>query len=83
MMNTKTIGEAITNFLNTDPRAKEITEAAAAAAVEKGLTPEEWQAWKESFFGAIFFKMALEHEDVREAVTNEIGTKIYEELRKG
>ncbi|MBD5547552.1 MAG: hypothetical protein HDQ97_09155 [Lachnospiraceae bacterium] len=83
MMNTKTIGEAITNFLNTDPQAQAITEAAAAAAVEKGLTPEEWQAWKESFFGAIFYKMALEHEDVREAVTNEIGPKIYEELRKG
>lgn len=82
-MNTKTIGEAITNFLNTDPQAQAITEAAAAAAVEKGLTPEEWQAWKESFFGAIFYKMALEHEDVREAVTNEIGPKIYEELRKG
>lgn len=82
-MNTKTIGEAITNFLNTDPQAQAITEAAAAAAIEKGLTPEEWQAWKESFFGAIFFKMALDHEDVREAVTNEIGPKIYEELRKG
>lgn len=83
MMNTKTIGEAITNFLNTDPQAQAVTEAAAAAAIEKGLTPEEWQAWKESFFGAIFFKMALDHEDVREAVTNEIGQKIYEELRKG
>lgn len=79
-MNTKTIGEAITNFLNTDPQAKAITEA---AAVEKGLTPEEWQAWKESFFGTLFFKMALDHEDVREAVTNEIGPKIYEELRQG
>lgn len=82
-MNTKTIGEAITNFLNTDPQAQAITEAAEAAAIEKGLTPEEWQAWKESFFGTIFFKMALDHEDVREAVTNEIGPKIYEELRKG
>lgn len=82
MMNTKTIGEAITNFLNTDPQAQAITEAAAAAAVEKGLTPEEWQAWKESFFGAIFFKMALDHEDIREAVINEIGPKIYEELRQ-
>lgn len=82
MMNTKTIGEAIANFLNTDPQAQAITEAAAAAAVEKGLTPEEWQAWKESFFGAIFFKMALDHEDVREAVTNEIGPKIYEELQQ-
>lgn len=82
MMNTKTIGAAIANFLNTDPRAKEITEAAAAAAVENGLTPEEWQAWKESFFATIFFKMALDHEDVREAVTNEIGPKIYEELRQ-
>lgn len=81
-MNTKTIGEAITNFLNTDPQAQAITEAAAAAAVEKGLTPEEWQAWKESFFGAIFFKMALDHEDIREAVINEIGPKIYEELRQ-
>ena len=81
-MNTKTIGEAIANFLNTDPQAQAITEAAAAAAVEKGLTPEEWQAWKESFFGAIFFKMALDHEDVREAVTNEIGPKIYEELQQ-
>lgn len=81
-MNTKTIGEAITNFLNTDPQAKEITEEAAAAAVEKGLTPEEWQAWKKSFFATIFFKMALDHEDVREAVTNEIGPKIYEELRQ-
>ena len=68
--------------MNTDPQAQAITEAAAAAAVEKGLTPEEWQAWKESFFGAIFFKMALDHEDVREAVTNEIGPKIYEELRQ-
>lgn len=82
MMNTKTIGEAITNFLNTDPRAKAITEEAAAAAVEKGLTPEEWQAWKVSFFATIFFKMALDHEDVRKAVTNEIGQKIYEELRQ-
>ncbi len=82
MMNTKTIGEAITNFLNTDPQAQAITEAAAAAAVEKGLTPEEWQAWKESFFGAIFFKMILDHEDVKKAVINEIAPKIYEELRQ-
>ena len=81
-MKTKEIGEAITNFLNTDPRAKEITDAAAAAAVEKGLTPEEWKKWKESFFGAIFFKMALDHEDVEEAVINEIAPKIYEELRQ-
>ena len=81
-MNTKTIWEAITNFLNTDPRAKEITEAAAAAAVEKGLTPEEWKKWKESFFGAIFFKMVLDHEDVKEAVINEIAPKIYEELKQ-
>lgn len=81
-MKTKEIGEAITNFLNTDPRAKAITDAAAAAAVEKGLTPEEWKKWKESFFGAIFFKMVLDHEDVKEAVINEIAPKIYEELRQ-
>ena len=81
-MKTKEIGKAITNFLNTDPRAKEITDAAAAAAVEKGLTPEEWKKWKESFFGAIFFKMVLDHEDVKEAVINEIAPKIYEELRQ-
>lgn len=82
MMSTKTIGDAITNFLNTDPRAKAITDEAAAAAVEKGMTPEEWQAWKESFFATIFFKMALDHEDVRETVADEIGPKIYEELRQ-
>lgn len=81
-MKTKEIGEAITNFLNTDPRAKEITDAAAAAAVEKGLTPEEWKKWKESFFGAILFKMVLDHEDVKEAVINEIAPKIYEELKQ-
>ena len=81
-MKTKEIGEAITNFLNTDPRAKEITDAAAAAAVEKGLTPEEWKKWKESFFGAIFFKMVLDHEDVKEAIINEIAPEIYEELRQ-
>ena len=52
------------------------------AEVEKGLTPEEWKKWKESFFGAIFFKMALDHEDVKEAVINEIAPKIYEELRQ-
>lgn len=59
-----------------------ITDAAATAAVEKGLTPEEWKKWKESFFGSIFFKMVLDHEDVKEAVINEIAPKIYEELRQ-
>ena len=37
-------------------------------AIEKGMTPEEWQQFKQQMFLSLFIKLYQEHKDIQEIV---------------
>lgn len=72
MENTQKILSVIQKELNTNPIAKEATEIMAKRAEELNLTPEQWQQAKLSFMTSIFYKLALEHEDIKQQIAEDV-----------
>ena len=63
MENTKKILEVIRQELNANPIAQEALSIAAARAEELNYTAEQWEQAKISFMSALFYRLALDHED--------------------
>lgn len=74
MENTKKILEVIRQELNTNPIAQEALSIAAARAEELNYTAEQWEQAKISFMSALFYRLALDHEDVK----RQIGADVWE-----
>lgn len=68
MENTKKILEAIRQELNTNPFAQEAISIAAARAEELNYTPEQWEQAKISFMSALFYRLTLEHDDIKSQI---------------
>ena len=68
MENTKKILEVIRQELNTNPIAQEALSIAAARAEELNYTAEQWAQAKISFMSALFYRLALDHEDIKRQI---------------
>ncbi len=68
MENTKKILEVIRQELNTNPIAQEALSIAAARAEELNYTPEQWEQAKISFMSALFYRLALDHDDIKRQI---------------
>ena len=68
MENTKKILEVIRQELNTNPIAQEALSIAAARAEELNYTAEQWDQAKISFMSALFYRLALDHEDIKRQI---------------
>ena len=68
MENTKKILEVIRQELNTNPIAQEALSIAAARAEELNYTAEQWEQAKISFKSALFYRLALDHEDIKRQI---------------
>ncbi|MCX4384346.1 MAG: hypothetical protein OSJ39_00935 [Clostridia bacterium] len=68
MENTKKILEVIRQELNTNPIAQEALSIAAARAEELNYTAEQWEQAKISFMSALFYRLALDHEDIKRQI---------------
>ena len=68
MENTKKILEVIRQELNTNPIAQEALSIAAARAEELNYTAEQWEQAKISFMSALFYRPALDHEDIKRQI---------------
>ena len=68
MENTKKILEVIRQELNTTPIAQEALSIAAARAEELNYTAEQWEQAKISFMSALFYRLALDHEDIKRQI---------------
>ena len=73
MENTKKILEVIRQELNANPIAQEALSIAAARAEELNYTAEQWEQAKISFMSALFYRLALDHEDI----TRQIGADVW------
>ena len=78
MENTQKIISVIQKELNTNQIAREATEIMAKRAEELNFTPEQWQQAKISFMTSIFYKIALEHEDIKQRIAEDV-YKMYNE----
>ena len=68
MENTKKILEVIRQELNTNPIAQEALSIAAARAEELNYTAEQWEQAKISFMSALFYRLELDHEDIKRQI---------------
>ncbi|NBH32066.1 hypothetical protein D3Z58_00510 [Clostridiaceae bacterium] len=68
MENTKKILEVIRQELNANPIAQEALSIAAARAEELNYTAEQWEQAKISFMSALFYRLALDHEDIKRQI---------------
>ena len=68
MENSKKILEVIRQELNANPIAQEALSIAAARAEELNYTAEQWEQAKISFMSALFYRLALDHEDIKRQI---------------
>ena len=68
MENTQKILEVIRQELNANPIAQEALSIAAARAEELNYTAEQWEQAKISFMSALFYRLALDHEDIKRQI---------------
>ena len=68
MENTKKILEVIRQELNANPIAQEALSIVAARAEELNYTAEQWEQAKISFMSALFYRLALDHEDIKRQI---------------
>lgn len=74
MKRTENILEGIRDFLNTNEEAQNVIGEMAKKAEELNFTPEQWQQAKVSFMTALFYRLALDHDDIKQ----ELGLDVYE-----
>lgn len=64
-------------IMNTNPVIQGYVNEMAAKAEAMGMSKTEWEKAKMDFFSKIFFKLLLDHEDLRNVVADEVGRKIW------
>lgn len=64
--------------LNTNTECQELMSFLAAKAEAVGMSKAEWDDGKQKLFNSIFFKLILEHEDLKQLVA----TDAYNYLRE-
>lgn len=74
MKRTENILQGIREFLNTNEEAQKITETMAKRAEELNFTADQWEQAKIGFMTSLFYRLALDHDDIKA----EVAADVYE-----
>lgn len=68
MKNTETILKSMQETLNNNAECQRLMTVLAEKAEAANMSKEEWEDGKQKLFNSIFFKLILEHEDLKQLV---------------
>lgn len=68
MKNTESILKAMQETLNNNVECQRLMTVLAEKAEAANMSKEEWEDGKQKLFNSIFFKLILEHEDLKQLV---------------
>ena len=68
MKNTESILKTMQETLNNNAECQRLMTVLAVKAEAANMTKEEWEKGKQKLFNSIFFKLILEHEDLKQLV---------------
>ena len=82
MKNNEKLVQKVRNILNTNKKCQDMMEILVNKAKAVGMTAEQFEQFKISLMTNIVLKMALEHEDIKQQLCDEMSEDIWNELRK-
>ena len=82
MENNERLVQKVRKILNTNKKCQDMMEILVNKAKSIGMTAEQFEQFKVSLMTNIVIKMALEHEDIKKQLCDEMSEDIWNELRK-
>ena len=82
MENNERLVQKVRKILNTNKKCQNMMEILVDKAKSIGMTVEQFEQFKVSLMTNIVLKMALEHEDIKKQLREEMSEDIWNELRK-
>ena len=82
MENNERLVQKVRKILNTNKKCQDMMEILVDKAKAVGMTVEQFEQFKASLMTNIILKMALEHEDIKQQLCDEMSEDIWNELRK-
>ena len=82
MKNNEKLVQKVRNILNTNKKCQDMMEVLVNKAKAVGMTAEQFEQFKTSLMTNIVLKMALDHEDIKKQLCDEMSEDIWNELRK-
>ena len=82
MDNNERLIQKVRKILNTNKACQDMMEVLVNKAKSIGMTAEQFEQFKVSLMTNIVIKMALEHEDIKKQLCDEMSEDIWNELRK-
>ena len=82
MGNNERLIQKVRNILNSNKECQDMMEVLVNKAKSIGMTAEQFEQFKTSLMTNIVIKMALEHEDIKKQLCEEMSEDIWNELRK-
>ena len=82
MKNNEKLVQKVRKILNTNKECQDMMEILVQKAKSIGMTAEQFEQFKVSLMTNIVLKMALEHEDIKKQLCEEMSEDIWNELRK-
>ena len=82
MENNERLVQKVRKILNTNKECQDMMEILVNKAKTVGMTAEQFDQFKTSLMTNIVIKMALDHEDIKKQLCEEMSEDIWNELRK-
>ena len=82
MKNNEKLVQKVRKILNTNEACQDMMEILVQKAKSIGMTAEQFEQFKVSLMTNIVLKMALDHEDIKKQLCEEMSEDIWNELRK-
>ena len=82
MENNERLVQKVRKILNSNKECQDMMEILVNKAKSIGMTAEQFEQFKVSLMTNIVIKMALEHEDIKKQLCDEMSEDIWNELRK-
>lgn len=82
MENNEKLIQKVRKILNTNKACQDMMEILVDKAKSLGMSAEQFEQFKVSMMTSIVCKLALEHEDIKKQLCDEMSEDIWNELRK-
>ena len=82
MENNERLVQKVRNILNSNKECQDMMKILVDKAKAVGMTAEQFEQFKVSLMTNIVLKMALEHEDIKKQLCEEMSEDIWNELRR-
>ena len=82
MKNNEKLVQKVRKILNSNKACQDMMEILVNKAKAVGMSAEQFEQFKVSLMTNIVLKMALEHEDIKQQLCDEMSEDIWNELRK-